>query len=69
MEAHIKVMILVALEEVMVEVTVVVILRLITVVVAVVLAEAAVEEGLPTFNVKSASSMVTLSMFAIFDLI
>ena len=52
-------MILVALEEVMVEVTVVVILRLIEV----------VEADLLTSNVKSASSMVTLLMCATFFLI
>jgi len=68
MKAYIKIMILVALGEVMVEVTVVVILHLIAVVVTVVLAEAAVEAGLPTFSVKFALSMVTLPMCAIFKL-
>ena len=62
-------MILVALEEVMVEVTVVVILRLIEVVVAVVLEEAAMEVDLLTSSVKSTSSMVTLLICATFVLI
>ena len=69
MEAHIKVMILVAPEEVMVEVTVVVILHLIEVVVVVVLEKATVEVDLLTSSVKSASSMVTLLMCATFFLI
>ena len=68
MEVHINLVILVELEEVMVEVLAVVVLHLIAVEVVVVLAEVAVEEGLPISSVKSASSMVTLPMCAIFEL-
>ena len=60
---------MVALEDVMVEVTVVVILRLIEVVIVVMLEETAVEADWLTSNVKSASSMVTLLMYATFILI
>jgi len=69
MEVSSKLMIPVVLEEVMAEVMVAAIHCLIEVVVAVVLEEAAVEVGLLTSSVKSASSMVTLLMCATFVLI
>ena len=69
MEVRPKLMIPVVPEEVMEEVMVVATCCLIEVVVAVVLEEAVVEVGLLIFNVKSASSMVTLLICAIFVLI
>ena len=69
MEVCPKLMILVVSEEVMAEVMVATICRLVEVVVTVVLEEVAVEAGLLTSSVKSASSMVTLLMCSTFVLI